>query len=145
MDFSTLKKLIKNNTIETIDSFKENLFLIFSNAMKFNPSETIYHKEAKRLQRVSEDLINMLNEDSNDEQKRHQRSQRRQRSQQNGHVKREKKKKEEKEKPIEPEEDDIPQEPEFPKLDKEVLSKVMLLIFQKLKRYILNTFLIYIY
>eukprot|EP01080_Neovahlkampfia_damariscottae_P003461 gene3461-6110_t len=60
MDFSTLKQLIKDNNIQHLNEFEENLNLIWSNCFEFNEKESIFYKESEKLQKISQELLKKL-------------------------------------------------------------------------------------
>lgn len=51
MDFQTLERLLKNGAYDTIEQFKDDVDVIFSNCTYFNQRDTIYYKEAIRMQK----------------------------------------------------------------------------------------------
>jgi len=55
MDFTTLRE--KMTSIHNLNDFKDNLELIFKNAMKFNPLDSIYYQEAENLLNYAQTLF----------------------------------------------------------------------------------------
>ncbi|RQM20934.1 hypothetical protein B5M09_010194 [Aphanomyces astaci] len=53
MDISTLRLHVQNLKYRTFDAFAADMRLIFTNCMTYNQDTTIYHKEAKRLDKLS--------------------------------------------------------------------------------------------
>ncbi|KAF2285739.1 hypothetical protein GH714_007535 [Hevea brasiliensis] len=53
MDFATVRKKLANGSYWTFEQFESDVFLICSNAMKYNSPETIYHKQARAIQELA--------------------------------------------------------------------------------------------
>ncbi|KAJ7963792.1 Bromodomain containing protein [Quillaja saponaria] len=53
MDFATVRKKLANGVYSTLEEFEVDVFLICSNAMKYNSPETIYHKQARSIQELA--------------------------------------------------------------------------------------------
>lgn len=77
MDFSTIKKKLKEMKYKTVKQFwvcilkdfcnsflQDDLELTFKNAKKFNPSDTIFHKEACRLLKIVEEELSQFSMES---------------------------------------------------------------------------------
>ncbi|KAL0481412.1 transcription initiation factor TFIID subunit 1 [Acrasis kona] len=62
LDLSTLRHMCKKNRIPTLGAFMSDLEIIFNNSIKFNPSSSIFHKEAKRLLKLSQEKVNKLSQ-----------------------------------------------------------------------------------
>ena len=60
MDFTSIKTLIKENKIQNLNEFEENLNLIWTNCFEFNEKESIFYKEAEKLQKYSQELLKKL-------------------------------------------------------------------------------------
>ncbi|XP_010532234.1 PREDICTED: transcription factor GTE12-like [Tarenaya hassleriana] len=54
MDFKTIERKIEKNAYGTVDGFANDVRLIFSNAMLYNPPENLVHKMAKELKEFFE-------------------------------------------------------------------------------------------
>ncbi|KAI9187143.1 hypothetical protein LWI28_024911 [Acer negundo] len=53
MDFATVRKKLGNESYTTLDQFESDVFLICSNAMQYNASDTVYHKQARTIQELA--------------------------------------------------------------------------------------------
>uniref|UniRef100_A0A2P2J912 Bromo domain-containing protein n=2 Tax=Rhizophora mucronata TaxID=61149 RepID=A0A2P2J912_RHIMU len=53
MDFATVRKKLGNGSYSTMEQFESDVFLICSNAMQYNATETIYHKQARAIQELA--------------------------------------------------------------------------------------------
>ncbi|TXG67558.1 hypothetical protein EZV62_008833 [Acer yangbiense] len=53
MDFATVRKKLGNGSYTTLDQFESDVFLICSNAMQYNASDTVYHKQARTIQELA--------------------------------------------------------------------------------------------
>ncbi|OIW16355.1 hypothetical protein TanjilG_19071 [Lupinus angustifolius] len=53
MDFATVRKKLENGSYPTLEQFESDIFLICSNAMRYNALETIYHKQAQSIQELA--------------------------------------------------------------------------------------------
>ncbi|CAN1147087.1 Bromodomain and PHD finger-containing protein 3 [Linum perenne] len=53
MDFATVRKKLGNGSYCTLEQFESDVFLICTNAMKYNSSDTIYHKQARAIQELA--------------------------------------------------------------------------------------------
>ncbi|CAM6112048.1 unnamed protein product [Calypogeia fissa] len=49
MDFGTMRKKIKKGSYKTVEDFEGDIYLICSNAMRYNGPETIYYKQARTI------------------------------------------------------------------------------------------------
>lgn len=45
MDFATVRKKLANGAYPTLEQLESDIFLICSNAMKYNAPETVYHRQ----------------------------------------------------------------------------------------------------
>ncbi|XP_035909109.1 bromodomain-containing protein 7 [Anopheles stephensi] len=57
MDFSTIRQKIEDNEYGSVSEFSEDFKLMCENAIKYNHSETVYHKAAKKLLHVGARLL----------------------------------------------------------------------------------------
>uniref|UniRef100_A0A182MZ24 Bromo domain-containing protein n=1 Tax=Anopheles dirus TaxID=7168 RepID=A0A182MZ24_9DIPT len=57
MDFSTIRQKIEDNEYGSVAEFSEDFKLMCENAIKYNHSETVYHKAAKKLLHVGARLL----------------------------------------------------------------------------------------
>ncbi|VFQ91785.1 unnamed protein product [Cuscuta campestris] len=53
MDFSTVRNKLRNGSYATLEQFESDVFLICSNAMQYNDSDTIYYKQASSIQELA--------------------------------------------------------------------------------------------
>ncbi|KAF5727952.1 hypothetical protein HS088_TW21G00092 [Tripterygium wilfordii] len=53
MDFATVRKKLANGSYCTLELFESDVFLICSNAMKYNAPETIYYKQARSIEELA--------------------------------------------------------------------------------------------
>ena len=58
MDLNKLKNLIKNNKLNTIGEFKENLFLIFKNSYKFNIEKSEIYERTIFTEKFVKNILN---------------------------------------------------------------------------------------
>ncbi|XP_058126103.1 bromodomain-containing protein 7 [Anopheles ziemanni] len=57
MDFSTIRQKIDDNEYNSVAEFSDDFKLMCENAIKYNHSETVYHKAAKKLLHVGARLL----------------------------------------------------------------------------------------
>ena len=57
MDFSTIRQKIEDNEYGSVTEFSDDFKLMCENAIKYNHSETVYHKAAKKLLHVGARLL----------------------------------------------------------------------------------------
>ncbi|KAK8643951.1 hypothetical protein V6N13_013228 [Hibiscus sabdariffa] len=60
MDFSTMRKKLRNGSYSTLEQFKSDVFLLCSNAMQYNAPDTIYYKQARAIQKLAEKKFQKL-------------------------------------------------------------------------------------
>ncbi|KAL8509929.1 hypothetical protein ACS0TY_016955 [Phlomoides rotata] len=53
MDFATVRNKLRNELYTTFEQFESDVFLICSNAMRYNAPDTIYHKQARTIQELA--------------------------------------------------------------------------------------------
>ncbi|MCD7452120.1 hypothetical protein HAX54_015037 [Datura stramonium] len=53
MDFATVRNKLGTGSYATLEQFESDIFLICSNAMQYNASDTIYHKQARSIQELA--------------------------------------------------------------------------------------------
>ncbi|CAN4104007.1 unnamed protein product [Withania somnifera] len=53
MDFGTVRNKLGTGSYDTLEQFERDIFLICSNAMQYNSSDTIYHKQARSIQELA--------------------------------------------------------------------------------------------
>lgn len=53
MDFATVRNKLGTGSYATLEQFESDIFLICSNAMQYNSSDTIYHKQARTIQELA--------------------------------------------------------------------------------------------
>ncbi|KAH9606321.1 hypothetical protein KSS87_000236 [Heliosperma pusillum] len=54
MDFSTVRKKLADRCYSTLEELESDVFLISSNAMQYNASDTVYHKQARAIKELAE-------------------------------------------------------------------------------------------
>ncbi|KAL8144313.1 hypothetical protein V2J09_017345 [Rumex salicifolius] len=54
MDFSTVRKKLANGSYSFFEQFESDIYLICSNAMKYNKSDTVYHKQARAIKELAQ-------------------------------------------------------------------------------------------
>ncbi|GMI63759.1 bromodomain-containing protein 13 [Hibiscus trionum] len=64
MDFSTMRKKLRNGSYSTLEQFESDAFLICSNAMQYNAPDTIYYRQARSIQRLAEKKFRKLRIDA---------------------------------------------------------------------------------
>ncbi|XP_031383961.1 uncharacterized protein LOC116197844 isoform X1 [Punica granatum] len=60
MDFATITTKLSKGKYETLEEFEHDVFLVFSNVMLFNGSDTIYYRQARVIKEVAEKLFSKL-------------------------------------------------------------------------------------
>ncbi|CAL1354197.1 unnamed protein product [Linum trigynum] len=63
MDFATVRKKLGNSSYSTLEQFESDILLICSNVMKYNSSDTIYHKQARGIQELAQKKFEKLRVD----------------------------------------------------------------------------------
>ncbi|KAM1149343.1 hypothetical protein ACFX2B_029643 [Malus domestica] len=63
MDFATVRKQLANGLYSTLEQFEGDVFLICSNAMEYNSSDTIYYKQACSIQELAKRKFDRLRSD----------------------------------------------------------------------------------
>lgn len=53
MDFATVRNKLATGSYATVEQFESDVFLICSNAMQYNSSDTIYYKQARAIQELA--------------------------------------------------------------------------------------------
>lgn len=61
MDFSTIRQKIDDNEYTSVSEFSDDFKLMCENAIRYNHSETVYHKAAKKLLHVGARLLQAEN------------------------------------------------------------------------------------
>ncbi|XP_031484160.1 uncharacterized protein LOC116253476 [Nymphaea colorata] len=64
MDFSTVKKKLSNGVYTTLEQFESDVFLICSNAMRYNAPETIYFRQARSIQELAKKNFQNIRQNS---------------------------------------------------------------------------------
>ncbi|XP_043809404.1 uncharacterized protein LOC110606964 isoform X3 [Manihot esculenta] len=60
MDFGTMRAKLQEGMYKSLEQFEHDVFLISSNAMKFNSSTTVYYKEARALSKLAQSVFHFL-------------------------------------------------------------------------------------
>ncbi|RID51671.1 hypothetical protein BRARA_H02319 [Brassica rapa] len=78
MDFSTVRKKLDSGAYATLEQFEGDVFLICSNAMEYNSSDTVYYRQARAIQELAKKDFENLRRDSDDEEPQSQQDQQQQ-------------------------------------------------------------------
>ncbi|AET01108.2 bromodomain protein [Medicago truncatula] len=63
MDFGTMRAKLHEGMYKTLQQFEHDVFLIFNNAMNFNPPGTIYFKQARVIGELAKKVFDVLRTD----------------------------------------------------------------------------------
>ncbi|KAL8161510.1 hypothetical protein V2J09_012999 [Rumex salicifolius] len=63
MDFGTMRAKLQEDMYRSLPQFQHDVFLIFRNAMHFNPSTTVYFKQARTLHDMASKVFDALKTD----------------------------------------------------------------------------------
>ncbi|XP_022744065.1 uncharacterized protein LOC111295001 [Durio zibethinus] len=66
MDFGTIRKKLASSTYANLEQFEKDVFLICSNAMQYNASDTIYFRQARSIQELARKNFENLRQDNDD-------------------------------------------------------------------------------
>ncbi|XP_077231209.1 uncharacterized protein LOC143864207 isoform X2 [Tasmannia lanceolata] len=66
MDFSTVRMKVSSGAYATLEQFEKDVFLICSNAMRYNAPDTIYFRQARSIQELARKDFENLRQDSED-------------------------------------------------------------------------------
>ncbi|KAK8623223.1 hypothetical protein V6N13_118111 [Hibiscus sabdariffa] len=66
MDFSTVRKKLDDGAYTSLEQFEKDIFLICSNAMEYNASDTIYFRQARSMQELAKKDFENLRQDSDE-------------------------------------------------------------------------------
>ncbi|CAN0924263.1 Bromodomain and PHD finger-containing protein 3 [Linum grandiflorum] len=66
MDFSTVRRKLDAKEYLTLEQFEKDVFLICSNAMQYNPPDTVYFRQARSIQELAKKDFENLRQDSDD-------------------------------------------------------------------------------
>ncbi|XP_077220916.1 uncharacterized protein LOC143854704 [Tasmannia lanceolata] len=66
MDFSTLRKKLSSGAYANLEQFEKDVFLISSNAMRYNAPDTIYFRQARSIHELARKNFDNLRQDSED-------------------------------------------------------------------------------
>ncbi|KAL5073776.1 hypothetical protein RYX36_012760 [Vicia faba] len=67
MDFGTIRKKLDEGLYICLEQFENDVFLVCSNAMQYNSSDTIYYRQARAMQEIAKKDFENLRQDSDDE------------------------------------------------------------------------------
>ncbi|MQM16399.1 hypothetical protein Taro_049352 [Colocasia esculenta] len=67
MDFSTVRKRLSTGYYANLEMFEEDVFLICSNAMRYNAPDTIYFRQARSIQELAKKNFENLRQESSDD------------------------------------------------------------------------------
>ncbi|KAF8090951.1 hypothetical protein N665_0461s0036 [Sinapis alba] len=81
MDFSTVRKKLDSGAYASLEQFEGDVFLICSNAMEYNSSDTVYYRQARAIQELAKKDFENLRQDSDDEEPQSQQEQQQQQQQ----------------------------------------------------------------
>ncbi|CAN7042346.1 unnamed protein product [Brassica oleracea var. botrytis] len=82
MDFSTVRKKLDSGAYASLEQFEGDVFLICSNAMEYNSSDTVYYRQARAIQELAKKDFENLRQESDDEEPQSQQEQQQQQQQQ---------------------------------------------------------------
>ncbi|WCJ32944.1 DNA-binding bromodomain-containing protein [Euphorbia peplus] len=60
MDFATVRSKLGNGSYATLNHFENDVYLICSNAMQYNSSDTVYHKQARTIKELAKKKFHKL-------------------------------------------------------------------------------------
>ncbi|KAL2635148.1 hypothetical protein R1flu_006627 [Riccia fluitans] len=60
MDFGTMRKKINKGSYTSVEVFEDDIYLICSNAMRYNGPETIYYKQARSIREMAKKAVEAL-------------------------------------------------------------------------------------
>ncbi|KAJ4962692.1 hypothetical protein NE237_022631 [Protea cynaroides] len=66
MDFATVRKKLAGGAYANLEQFERDVFLICSNAMRYNSADTIYYRQARSMQELAKKDFENLRQDSDD-------------------------------------------------------------------------------
>ncbi|XP_042420683.1 uncharacterized protein LOC122008862 [Zingiber officinale] len=66
MDFATIRKKVSDGVYGNLEQFENDVFLICSNAMQYNASDTIYHRQARAIQELAKKNFYNLRQERDD-------------------------------------------------------------------------------
>ncbi|KAF8406712.1 hypothetical protein HHK36_008804 [Tetracentron sinense] len=66
MDFGTVRKRLAVGAYANLEQFEKDVFLICSNAMRYNSSDTIYFRQARSIHELAKKNFENLRQDSDD-------------------------------------------------------------------------------
>ncbi|CAN7021661.1 hypothetical protein IGI04_022742 [Brassica rapa subsp. trilocularis] len=78
MDFSTVRKKLASGAYDSLEQFEGDVFLICSNAMEYNSSDTVYYRQARAIHELAKKDFENLRQDSDDEEPQSQQEQQQQ-------------------------------------------------------------------
>ncbi|XP_030523758.2 uncharacterized protein LOC115736279 [Rhodamnia argentea] len=67
MDFGTVKKKLDEGAYTNLEQFEKDVFLICSNAMKYNAPDTVFFRQARAMQDIAKKDFENLRQDSDSE------------------------------------------------------------------------------
>ncbi|XP_073106137.1 uncharacterized protein [Elaeis guineensis] len=66
MDFGTIRKKLSDGAYVNLEQFEKDVFLISSNAMRYNAPDTIYYRQARSIQELAKKNFDNLRQESDD-------------------------------------------------------------------------------
>lgn len=60
MDFGTMRKKITDGAYASLELFQKDIFLICSNAMRYNARDTVYYRQARAIQEAARKILEAL-------------------------------------------------------------------------------------
>ncbi|XP_042507245.1 uncharacterized protein LOC122083481 [Macadamia integrifolia] len=66
MDFGTVRMKLAGGAYTSLEQFEKDIFLICSNAMRYNSPDTIYYRQARSMQELAKKDFENLRQDSED-------------------------------------------------------------------------------
>ncbi|KAL9244084.1 hypothetical protein vseg_017894 [Gypsophila vaccaria] len=64
MDFGTVRSNLMNGRYKTLEQFEEDVYLISSNAMQYNPPSTVFFRQARSIQELAKKEFETLRHDA---------------------------------------------------------------------------------
>ncbi|KAG0488305.1 hypothetical protein HPP92_007116 [Vanilla planifolia] len=66
MDFGTVRKKLSSGAYKDLEQFEKDVFLISSNAMRYNAPDTVYFRQARSIQELARKSFENLRQESDD-------------------------------------------------------------------------------
>ncbi|WOK99807.1 hypothetical protein Cni_G08519 [Canna indica] len=66
MDFATIREKLSSGAYANLEQFENDVFLVSSNAMRYNSPDTIYYRQARSIQELAKKSFENLRQESDD-------------------------------------------------------------------------------